>query len=129
MLPFILAQSATDFTAGQLGAFVGILLLILGVVIAWRQVFSANPPLHKEYATKTDMRDAHGRMKREREEVDAEILRVENEFKARMLRSEERIGATRETIASLQAETTNQTRSLHVLDGKVDRILERLPRA
>lgn len=66
----IFAQYAPTFTAGELFAVVGILVFILFAVVLARKVFGHEPPLHKEYATKTDLREAHGRIGREREEID-----------------------------------------------------------
>jgi hypothetical protein len=79
--PIFAETSATSYTASQLGAAIGILLLGLSVIIAWRKVFGAEPPLHKEYATKSELREVHGRIKREREEIDRAFAQQRTDVK------------------------------------------------
>lgn len=69
----LLAQYSPSFTGTQLATFLAILFFIAALVIAIRQAFGNNPPLHKEYATKNELREIHGRIKREREEINAAI--------------------------------------------------------
>lgn len=65
-----------------------------------------------------------------------ELQRAEQELKedltkqaAARKKMHEEIGELQSDVRALQTTADHQTRSLHVLDGKIDRILERLPRS
>ncbi len=43
------------YTPGQLAAFLGIAAFLLGLVLLSRRVFGHEPPLHKEYITRSEV--------------------------------------------------------------------------
>lgn len=65
----IIAEYSPSFTAEGLATFLAILLFLGVLVLVARQLFGHQPPLHKEYATKKELTEVHGRIKRERDEV------------------------------------------------------------
>jgi hypothetical protein len=116
-MPPLLAESATAFSATQLGAAVGILLLVLTIIVAWKKAFGHEPPLHKEYALRAD----HDKL----------AAKMDEEFKRERLSRKglyEKVEAQGNAIASLRASTEAQTKQLTNLDAKMDQVLLRLPR-
>lgn len=116
MIP-LLAESATTFTAGQLGAAIGILVLGLGVIIAWRKVFQADPPLHKEYVRRDELEKIERALKED----------LTKQAGARKGMHQE-IAELQGDVRVLQRDTEAQTRQLMIMDGKMDQVLMRLPR-
>jgi hypothetical protein len=58
----------------------------------------SNPPLHERFASREELRQAHGRMNREREEAAARFARIEAEAAAAGQRTDAELHAIRESI-------------------------------
>lgn len=116
-MPLLIAESATSFTAAQLGAAVGMLAVVLGIIVAWKKAFGHEPPLHKEYALRAD----HEKLEK----------KMDEEFKRERLSRKglyEKVEAQGNAIAAMRASTEAQTKQLTSLDAKMDQVLMRLPR-
>jgi len=117
MMPLLLAESATAFTAAQLGAALGILLFVLGIIVAWKKAFGHEPPLHKEYATRIELDKVEKTLKED----------LTKQASARKKMHEE-ISDLQGEVRALQTSADFQTRQLTNLDAKMDQVLLRLPR-
>lgn len=113
--PILLAESATTFTAGQLGAAIGILLLALSVIVAWRKVFNQDPPLYKEYVTRTQ----HDK---DQAETWAELKRHAAR-RAEIYEEQKRQG---EKLARLEVATQQQTEDLGTIKDQIADANERI---
>lgn len=97
----LLAQYSPTFTAGELFAFLGIAVFVLFAVVLSRKVFGHEPPLHKEYFTKTEHAEFANAINTKLEKQDAHRSEIRTEQKAQGLQ-----------ISALQAESTHQTKTL-----------------
>jgi|GEM_PF-5054404 len=130
MMP--IAEYTPAFSGGELAVFLGILFFLLATVIAWRKVFGNDPPLHKEYVTNAahlkleqDTKAAHAKLEQE-----TRAALAEQERQARVSRKViyDKIEAQGQMLSSNSQKTDLTYAQLQNLDGKMDRLLERVPR-
>lgn len=93
----ILANIPVD--AIQLFGFLGSAGAVLWIINQFKGAFGANPPLHKAYASKDDLTQVHGRIKREREETDKAVARLEAEQRLLRGKLDEDLEGLRDQIA------------------------------
>lgn len=103
-----IAQVSPSFTAMQLATFMGIVFFIFALVIAARKVFGQDPPLHKEYASRTDAEFLKG-----------EINKVDGERRTSVANLHTKIDTQ---LAALRAELTGK---IEKLEGRIDAVPER----
>lgn len=112
-MPTLLAESATDFTAAQLGSAIGILLLLLTVIIAWRRVFGHEPPLHKEYITRSEVEKIEKTLKDDltkqagaRKQMHEEIAEIQGDVKVLKTQGEAQTMQINQVQQAIQVNTT-----------------------
>lgn len=108
MTPLLAETTAANFSPAQLGAFLGIVLFILSLIIGFKKAFGHEPPLHKAYASKDD----HDKL----------VAKMEDEFKRERLSRKglyEKVEEQGRDIASLQTETEKQTEDLADLKAEM----------
>jgi Skp family chaperone for outer membrane proteins len=118
MIIFAEASASPTFTPGELAAWLGIAVFILSAIVLARKVFGHEPALHKEYATRSELQ------KMERELKDD--LTKQAGARKGMHQQIEQLGRDQ---AKLEAQNEFQIKQLTNLDGKIDRLLERMPRS
>ncbi len=101
----IIAQYSPTFTAGQLAAFLGIILFVFALILAGRKVFGQDPPLHKEYVTRNEheslkkkMDEELGRERGARKQIHQDIAALQTGIevvKSQNREQSERIGEIR----------------------------------
>ncbi|MBL9187912.1 MAG: hypothetical protein JNK23_10560 [Opitutaceae bacterium] len=129
----LLAQAAPS--ASALKEFLEVVFYICGlvaaIVVAWRALTGkatateiADQPIevraHAGTVTREELKQVHGRIERERKELDREILRVENATERRMESLEskldeqtEKLNARIDAIPERTIELLKTTRDLH----------------
>lgn len=105
-----------SLTFTQIGMFIGGLVVIGGLAVVIKVLFTRQPPLHREYVDRESYKEDQDR-------INAEFARQARGRKEHY----EKIEGMGRDIASLQTETRTQGMQLSNLDTKIDRILERLP--
>ncbi len=118
-------------------AIAAVVVLVLTGIVQWKKAFGRAPPLNEILAglvSEQTMNEYKKEATRVSDGVSNEItkLRVEvkEEYKAAEERAEERrqeLIAMRDQVSKLQERTETHIRQLDKLDGKVDRLLGRLP--
>ena len=114
MIP-LLAQTS-NFTSEQLGIWIAIALALLVGAVNIKQLLARKPPLHREYVDRetfqSELKNTHGRITRERGELNTEIDTIRRELKkisadgeARDVRIHDRI----DRLATDVAETPRKT--------------------
>ncbi len=96
-------------------AAIGILMLGLGVIIAWRKVFGHEPPLHEAYASKKEHAALIAKMEEE--------LKRERFSRKGLYEKVEKQGAD---IASLKTETESQSEDLGNLKVQIQETQNRI---
>lgn len=96
----LFAQHSPTFTAGEVSTLLGIVLFIFTLIIAARKVFSPDPPLHKEYATRMDA-----------DFLKSEIGKLDHERRTAVANLHTKVEATN---AALRAELTAKIEKLEV---------------
>lgn len=94
MLP--LAQTLPP--AQDLAAFFGVAAFLLIIYNQAKSAFGINPPLHKSYASKDELHEVHGRIKRERAEINQAMAKIEAAALASNCRLDDELSAIREQI-------------------------------
>lgn len=82
----------------ELAAFVGVAAFLLVIYNQAKAAFGSNPPLHKAYASKEELVQVHGRIKREREEINLALAKIEASAAAAALRVDGELRSIRESI-------------------------------
>lgn len=114
MIP--LAQATATYTSGELAAFLGILSFLLGLIVLGRKVFGHEPPLHREYASRTDaaiLKTEIDKVDHERRtsvanmhaKCDGQMSALRGELNAKIEKLEIRIDAVPERTIKLLRET------------------------
>jgi len=119
LLTPILAEYSPSFTPGELAAFLGILAFLLGLVVLSQKAFGHNPPLHKEYLSKSDFEAF-------RLETNAEFKRHAGR-RAEIYRKQEDHG---QTITRLESESERHTKDIaeaKLAIAEVDRRIDEVP--
>ena len=119
MIP-VLAQISAD----QLGPIVPWLLgasaalfLLNQAITFWKEHMREAPAPADTYATKKELHEAHGRISRERKELDAAIAKAELTQKEASQRLDAELGAIRETLeANNDAGAAREQR----INGRID---------
>jgi hypothetical protein len=105
-MPLLLAE----VSAYDLGIFVGCLAVLLVIAAALKKLTHREPPLHREFASKEEHDALSERTQHDIEQI-YNLIREQGTQLARFAQ---------------KAETTYS--QLNILETKIDRILERLPR-
>lgn len=102
-------------SAQSIGWLIVALVAIGGAIVLFRKVFGQDPPLHKEYVTKSDHEKAL-------QEIDRELKR--HAARRAEIYDEQKLQA--ENISGLKAEMKAQTDSLADLKEEQSRIRDRI---
>ncbi|MBI5768749.1 MAG: hypothetical protein HZA93_13205 [Verrucomicrobia bacterium] len=152
MIHSTLAEAAPSFTPGELAAFLGIVAFLLGLYVLGKKAFGHEPPLHKEYAPRTEIEKLE-------KKIDAGIAKDTSARKgiygtldahsARLAALEadkhttaEKLGTLDDKIAENTAITSDTKAKMEgvaaktdlthaqvqLIDGKIERILREMPR-
>lgn len=97
--------SQVTYTAGELGSFLAIATFLLAAVILVRKVFGHEPPLHKEYASRTST-----------DLLKTEIDKIDNERRTSVANLHNKVDAN---IAALRAELTEK---IEKLEDRIDAV-------
>lgn len=134
MNPLLLAQiqpaSHTDT-----GIWIAILLAIIGGAVGIKKLLHRDPPLYREYASKKEHDELAKRQARHEEETNQRLIAMSNassagreKIYAQIREVSTEVGKVKESVARTDESTEHLTTQVTRLDGKIDRILERLPR-
>ena len=104
------------YTSAELGAVMGVLLLLLTLAIAARKVFGNDPPLHRQYASREDadfLKSEIGKIDTERRtsvanlhlKIDTQLASLRIELNSKIENLEGRIDAVPQRTISLLRET------------------------
>lgn len=115
MIPALLASQATALPDPNgyvaVGWVLAVLVVLGGAVVLFRKVFGHNPPLHKEYASKTDVEKLETELKRHA----ARRVEIYNEQKAQG-----------EKLARLETATTAQSKDISDLKDAMTDVNKRI---
>jgi len=107
-----------------------IVLTIAGLAVAlnavmdfWRSTIRGNPAPADTYATKSELDQAHGRMSRERRDIDAEIKRVELAAEKRADRVEVKLDTNNAMTAEMQGEVKHLNQTVNNLSAALTQFL------
>jgi hypothetical protein len=119
MLSAFLGQVANSpsYTPGELAAFLGITVFLLGGYLLARKAIVPEPPLHKEYITRTEVEKIEKNLKDDLSKQAGARKDIHRDIETL------RIGQAR-----LETETATQTRQLLLLDGKIEDLPEKIIR-
>lgn len=112
----LLAQASPEYSPPQLGVALGIAFFIFALIIAARKVFGHEPPLHKEYVSKTEAERLKGELDKIDNErrtsvanlhgkIDSQVAGLRAELTAKIEHLETRIDAVPARTISLLRET------------------------
>lgn len=93
-----LAQIEALPPALDIAAVLGVVAFLLLIYNQFKAAFGVNPPLHKSYASKDDLTQVHGRIKRERDEINIAIAKIEAAAAAAAHRVDGELHAIRDSI-------------------------------
>lgn len=102
-------------TFSQIGAFLACLVVILGIAVAIKLLFTRTPPMHREYLTRED----HEQFRKETNDE----LKRHAARRAEIYDEQKRQGAA---LAGLQTETSNQTETLKEVKAEQAKIRDRI---
>jgi len=116
MTPFLLAQISADQIAPLvqwlIGASAFAFLLNQGLSL-WKEHFRENPAPADTYATLAQLKEAHGRIARERGEINAAIAKIEAAAVAANLRLDAELSALRDQLAANNTAGEDRAAKLH----------------
>jgi len=124
-----LAQATPEPAA--LASFLEVFFYLAGSIVAllvgWRQLYPKEVPnpltvrAHEEFATKAQLTEVHGRIKRERGELDAAIAAAEIRQRDANARLDAELTAMREQLASNNDNGNERAEKLH---NRINTVLE-----
>lgn len=132
----LLAEIAANPSAGEIKSWLEVLAWLSGIAVAiaaaWRLVTRPRTQLeqpievraHAGVVTKQMYDETHGRIGRERREVDAEIKRVEETAERRTEKLEDKIDENTKLTAQMSGQLNQMNQSMHALSTSVTQFIQ-----
>jgi tetrahydromethanopterin S-methyltransferase subunit G len=115
-------------SASQIGAFIGCLVVLAGLALTIKRLFTREPPLHREYASRDDHRQLSARVDNIEELIRDGFEKIDQKRSKSVAGIYDEIREMNTRLAQTSEKANLTYAHLQTIDTKMDQVLQKLPR-